>query len=236
MWAFKYFLLSGKQKEERGIAEDRSEPLLETSPRDVTMSDTGEEGVLISSVSRQVDNNPLYAMEATSMARLSTDASDSEDSSLEEDGMLIKNRCSRCRRSGLCSFTLYVWLAVFVLGCFAAMLVVGVVVVGPFRRVSHFRDTKCTSVGFQYAPEMHQCSCGKGCKSSYRCLLIKVFYHQMNGQNTTEQSIVFENEIFLNRKVSFYFTLVLSCAIHVLSYTKCISGIVQYTCTCIWTI
>ena len=168
----------------------------------ISPSESGDSA--IPSVSQHVDTNMGNASESTSLKRLShVEETDSEDSSSADGDVLIRNRCARCRRSGLCSFTLYVWLAVFMLGCFAAMMVIGVVIVGPFHRVSGFHKTMCLSSGFQYTPEIHKCSCGKGCKSAYRCLLVTVTVTAVKkGGPVNYTAPVFENEIYLEREVS----------------------------------
>ena len=40
--------------------------------------------------------------------------------------------CIQCQRK-LCSWILYVWIGIFVIGCFTAVVVVSVLVVGPYR-------------------------------------------------------------------------------------------------------
>ena len=182
----------------------------------ISPSESGDS--TIPSVSQHVDTNTNQgsASESTSLKRLSqAEETDSEDSSSAEGDVLIRNRCTRCRRSGLCSFTIYVWLAVFMLGCFAAMMVIGVVIVGPFHRVSGFHETTCFSSGFQYTPEIHQCSCGKGCKSAYRCLLVTVTVTAVKkGGQVNYTAQVFENEIYLDREVSFIWIIEFRMILH----------------------
>ena len=201
MWSLKYHLLPSKKGNRSGTAS--SVDVQQPSPYSpISSSELSE--LMIPSVSQHVETNLKSASETTSLKRLSEPGeSDSEDSSSVDGDVLIRNRCTRCRRSGLCSFTLYVWLVVFMLGCFAAMMVIGVVIVGPFHRVSGFRQTTCVSSGFQYTPEIHQCSCGKGCKSAYRCLLITARLSTvMDRKNINYTAPVFENEIYLDREVS----------------------------------
>ena len=55
-----------------------------------------------------------------------------ELSDIEEEHMRKRLYCIKCQRK-LCSWILYVWIFVFVIGCFAAIVVVSVLVVGPYR-------------------------------------------------------------------------------------------------------
>ena len=116
--------------------------------------------------------------ESTPLKRLSNiGETDSEDSSSVEDDVPIQNRCTHCRRSEICSFTLYVWLVVFMLGCFFVMMVTCVVIVGPFHRVWFPWD---------HVLELHQCSCDKWCKSADRCLLITVTVTAVKARGTCQ--------------------------------------------------
>ena len=128
---------------------------------------------ILPSVSQHVGTKRLSTSESTPFKRLpQVGDTDSEDSSSTEGDVLIRNRCNRCRRSGLYSLAFYVWLAEFMLGCLAAMMAIRVVIVGHFHQVSGFRETTCFTSGFRCTHEIHLCSCGKGCKSAYRCLPI----------------------------------------------------------------
>ena len=203
MLSLKYHLLSSKRKR-----ADNLNSITVQQPSQYSLVSPSESGdSMIPSVSQHVDTNRISTSESTSLKRLSLGGeTDSDDSSSAEGDVLIQSRCTRCRRSGLCSFTLYVWLIVFMLGCFASMMVIGVVIVGPFHRVAGFRETTCFSSGFQYTPEIHQCSCGKGCKSAYRCLLITVMVTTVKKGGTANFTApVFENEIYLDREVSWNF-------------------------------
>ena len=206
MWALKYHLLPSK----RNRGDILSSVSVQQSSQYSLVSPSESGDSTIPSVSQHVDTNLRSTGESTSLKRLSNvGETDSEDSSSVEGDVLIQNRCTHCRRSGLCSFTLYVWLVVFMLGCFAAMMVIGVVIVGPFHRVSGFHETTCFSSGFQYTPEIHQCSCGKGCKSAYRCLLVTVTVTAVKeGGPVNYTAPVFENEIYLEREVRLGYLIV----------------------------
>lgn len=94
-----------------------------------------------------------------------------EDSELD----LVPERCCRlCKRSRACFVVLYLWLALFVAGCFVAMVLVGVLVAEPFRKAQRFVQTTCSPVGHTYGVS-HTCSCGKACNSGFPCLSVTGF-------------------------------------------------------------
>ena len=111
-----------------------------------------------------------------------------------------KTRCQRFQRSGVCSLTLYLWISVFVVGCFIALVVVGVLVVGPYRRAASFVNTVCNTSGFFYPPDEHHCACGKGCTSLYPCLEVTVTF--VDDDNKRHLAALHDTESSLDREVS----------------------------------
>lgn len=110
------------------------------------------------------------------------------------------SRCNRFQRSGVCSLTLYLWISVFVVGCFIALVVVGVLVVGPYHHAASFVHTVCNTSGFYYPPEEHHCACGKGCTSLYPCLEVTVVYQDLNRKR--HLAALHDTESSLDREVS----------------------------------
>lgn len=126
---------------------------------------------------------------------------DSEDwSSDDSEGDLVPRGCCRlCKRSRACFIVLYLWLTIFVAGCFIAMLVVGILVVDPFRKAQKFVETTCYPVSRSYTVA-HTCSCGKACNSRFPCLSVTVeIYVGMTKGSPTQLR---ENESGLTRRVS----------------------------------
>ncbi len=160
----------------------------------------------ISTVSLHVDVQEFQEFHNQDSPCGGTDSDNDDMSDFEEDDTLptIGSRWRRCKRSGLCSLTLYLWIAIFVLGCLAALVVVGVLVVGPYQKAAGFKQVNCEPVGFQYQEEEHKCSCGKGCNSGYPCLKILVEYsgEQVVNPDARHQAVLHDNESSLDRQVS----------------------------------
>lgn len=154
----------------------------------------------ITTVSLQVDALD-YGQRDTGPSYMSLDVDTDEYSDTEElqPGVQPRSWWKRCRSSGFCSITLYIWIAVFIVGCLTALIVVGVLVVGPYLKAAAFQPTLCVSEGFQHHEDGAKCSCGKGCSSSYPCVQILVRLIALNPNDT--QSVLFDNEASLQRKV-----------------------------------
>ena len=130
---------------------------------------------------------------------LDVDTDEYSDTDDLQPGMQPRSWWKRCRNSGICSITLYIWIAVFIVGCLTALIVVGVLVVGPYLKAAGFKGTVCMSEGFQHHQDGTKCSCGKGCSSSYPCVQVLVRFSA--GLPNATQAVLFDNESSLQRKV-----------------------------------
>ena len=126
---------------------------------------------------------------------------DLSDIDEEEVPLWCRGCCRRCRNSRLCSMTLYLWIGIFVLTCLVALIVVGLLVVDPYRKAKRFKDTTCMPVAIERSIEEKKCSCGKGCTSGYNCIIVKVIYSNTLRDISTE-TIVYDNEAALKSQVS----------------------------------
>jgi len=115
-----------------------------------------------------------------------------------------------CLHSRPCSVCLYLSVILFMIASFIALVVIGVLIVAPFRRVSTFNDVTCETVALQTQNEPQRCSCGKGCNSKYPCIQISIRLPQykwsvndsMEGEVT--RVMLFDNESTLQRECTYY--------------------------------
>ena len=86
---------------------------------------------------------------------------------------------------------------------FAGLIVVGILVVIPYGRVSQYVSSFCYPVQVHVDPQERRCSCGKGCTSFYPCSTIKVYVNKFNStQFHNESAILYENEAMYGQQVS----------------------------------
>ena len=79
-----------------------------------------------------------------------------------------------CLKSRPCTICVYLCLALLILASVVSLIVVGVLVVAPFRKAMDFQETLCVATRTLEEGEDRRCSCGKGCNSKYSCIEIKV--------------------------------------------------------------
>ena len=155
------------------------------------------------------DSQPEELVTIAMQVELADKGSESEDdlSDLDEEDVpqWCRGCCRRCRHSRVCSMTLYIWIGIFVLACFVALVIVGVLVVDPYRRAQRFKDTSCVAVATVYRSDEKKCSCGKGCTSGYSCLVVKVVFTEQPRSHVPE-TVVYENEAALRGQVGLRFT------------------------------
>ena len=102
------------------------------------------------------------------------------------------------RNSNTVFQVLYVWISLLVLGCLIALIIVGVLVVEPYKEAENFQPSKCTAVSSTYRTE-YNCACGKGCSSTYPCLELVVDMYDQSP--TPRRAVLHENEAALDRQV-----------------------------------
>ena len=151
---------------------------------------------------------------AATMEDLSDYAEDSDDSRDPTGGAYTKpprpniaiktaklgKQCCCCLQSQTCFLVIYLWIGLFLAACIAAVLVVSLLVVRPYLKAEHFIPSQCHAVESVYASEDHQCSCGKGCSSSFPCLEVVVEYLAGDGQH--HRGFLREHEAAVKMKVS----------------------------------
>lgn len=103
-----------------------------------------------------------------------------------------------CLQSKPCTICVYLCLALLILASLVALVVIGVLIVAPYRRVTAFEETFCKALDSTEDPSEPRCSCGKGCNSKYPC--INVFVSLSGGDNVSRVKL-YENEATLSRQV-----------------------------------
>ena len=102
-----------------------------------------------------------------------------------------------CLQSRLCFIIFYLCTVLLLIASTVAMVVVLVMIVTPYHKVTGFVQTTCIVVDVSWYAERKQCSCGKGCTSDYPCLLISV--SSTDEPNNT--ALLYEHESMLSEKV-----------------------------------
>ena len=87
----------------------------------------------------------------------SNDGEESEDEASDLRERSIRN----CIRSRPCSICVYLMLSLVILASIVSLIVIGVLIVAPYRKASTFLDTKCGTVTLEQDIEHRRCSCGK---------------------------------------------------------------------------
>ena len=126
--------------------------------------------------------------------------SDEEEEEEEEEEALREKTVKSLLRSRPCSVCVYLCLMLFLLASVVSLIVMGILIVGPYRRVSNFKSTWCVVLGVKITDIHLRCSCGKGCSSTHICVSVSVQFTGNNDRKYT--STMYENESMLNRKVS----------------------------------
>lgn len=151
------------------------------------------------------DSQPEELVTIAMQVEMADKGSESEDdlSDFDDEDMpqWCRGCCRRCRHSRICSMTLYLWIGIFVLACFVAMITVGVLVVDPYRKAQRFKASTCVAVAYSYQSEEKKCSCGKGCTSGYSCLVVNVIFTEQP-KDMAPKTIIYENEAALQGQVS----------------------------------
>ena len=172
-------------------------------------------GVLRKSLSPSVQLEMDPKAPAATMEDLSDCNEDSDDSSaptgstsytkppktsIKVKTAKLSKQCKCCLQSQTCFLVIYLWLGLFLAGCIAAVLVISLLVVRPYMKAETFLPSQCQAVRAVYARDEWECSCGKGCASSFPCLEVVVTYLSDGGSNQT--GFLREHEAALKTKVS----------------------------------
>ena len=148
------------------------------------------------------------------------DETESDYSNIEEitgDSIEVKNKCSckkkginyylhklrTCSRSRPCTICIYLFLTLFILASVVSLIVIGVLILAPFRKAVSYHSIHCIAQENGDDIIERRCSCGKGCSSTYPCLLVKVHLQGIHNDSDKSASILYENESMLMRKVKF---------------------------------
>ena len=115
---------------------------------------------------------------------------DDTDIDFDDDINIITNRGTTkyCMHSRPCAICTYLTLSVLLLGSVVALVVVGVMVISPYRRVAHYKTTDCYVANISWANGHRQCSCGKSCSSMYPCLTVVVILPNLHTSLTNDVS------------------------------------------------
>ena len=104
-----------------------------------------------------------------------------------------------CWHYKYCSVCVYIILVIIMFSAIIGLIVVILLVVIPFARVSSFQSALCEVTGARKHLSESTCSCGKGCDSRYPCMLIQVQYALSH--SLTHNASIHENEVLLDKKV-----------------------------------
>lgn len=138
------------------------------------------------------------------------DDDDDDDSDDDDEDNDLRDRSLRsCIHSRPCAICLYLVIALIILASLVSLIVIGVLIVAPFQRVSNFQSTSCETVGLETHLEHKRCSCGKGCNSKYPCIKIAVQTTQLIAAQENHV-VLFDNEATLLREVGFILCLLTS--------------------------
>ena len=133
-----------------------------------------------------------------------SDGDDESDEEEDEEDTDLRDRSLRhCVHSRPCSICIYLVIALVILASLVAMIVIGVLIVAPFRRVSGFAHTTCETVGLETRLEHKRCSCGKGCNSKYPCIKVAVITPELVEEHKNHV-VLFDNEATLLREVRYW--------------------------------
>ena len=107
-----------------------------------------------------------------------------------------------CTRSRPCTICVYLFLILILLASIVSLIVIGVLILAPFRKVLDYEHAQCVTLRNPDETIERRCSCGKGCSSTYPCVVIKVHLVGIhNDSASSPTSTLFENESMLMRKV-----------------------------------
>lgn len=123
-------------------------------------------------------------------------------SDVDDEEYISDILCRNCKRSRACCATLYVCIFLFCMASFASMIVIGIAMVEPYRRVAQFHSTTCQPILVHYLTDFMECSCGKRCNSGYPCLFIEVITTESNVTNELLNGQLRNDESLLARKVN----------------------------------
>ena len=110
-----------------------------------------------------------------------------------------------CSKSGTCFVVIYLWLAVLIVICLTALVVVIVFIVRPYLHAQMFQATECRALVTVYSEYEKDCSCGKGCSSSFPC--VEIIVSLLDEKLQVHRSFLREHETALATKVSDRFWL-----------------------------
>ena len=186
----------------------------EAPPRDndVVLSLRGRGGGAASAGSETGDANSEDPEDADSED--SDTSNNIEEITVEASRELSANKCA-CKHKGFkycvhklricvhsrpCTICVYLFLTLVLLASLVSLIVIGVLILAPFRRARDYHDGYCVALRNPEEIVERRCSCGKGCSSTYPCLLVKVHLRGVHNDSTSS-SILYENESMLLRKV-----------------------------------
>ena len=109
-----------------------------------------------------------------------------------------------CLKSNQCAVCLYLTISMISLSCVVAVIVVGIFVLSPYQKVSHFRSASCEPISLTWESDDRGCTCGKRCHSEYPCVKINVhLYSTLKDNNSTVSVdvVMTEDESMLQHQV-----------------------------------
>ena len=117
------------------------------------------------------------------------------------------SNCTCCNKfksvKGTCFVVLYLWLAVLLMLCLSALIVIILFIVRPYMHAETFIPTQCEAISTVPSQQKQDCSCGKGCSSSFPCLEIVVVFDAIDDKRK-HRSFLREHETALSTMVSHY--------------------------------
>ena len=143
--------------------------------------------------------NVIQNEESEGEENLEEDVDTESDTDFKEFKRRTFNPCRNFKSYTLC---LYMVLTFVLLSSIVAVVVIGVLIVLPYRKAIGFVESSCIVVHSKVDATEELCSCGQGCSSAYDCLKITVVCLSIN-TNSTEDVMLYENEATLGRKVSY---------------------------------
>lgn len=127
-----------------------------------------------------------------------TDQDDDDEDEEDGDEEEHDNFMRRFLFSSHCTVCIYLILLLLFIGSIVALIITSVQIVMPFQNVRDFLNGTCFPTGL-IIEDGKTCMCGAGCSAKYRCLTIKVTYHDKDKKS--RNATVYENESILGKQV-----------------------------------
>jgi len=131
---------------------------------------------------------------------------DDVENNIDLDMFISLHRTRIMLHSKPCTVCIYLCVITLLIGSVIALIIISVMVIAPYYRVSQFQDAYCSVANISWDEGLRQCSCGKSCSSVFPCLTIWITYMHTstNIANTSTQfHLLHGDETMLDKEVCF---------------------------------